>query len=405
MATVVKRRGKWCVDFRDQQRRRHFKFFETRKEADDHLSTIIREVKRGQFRAPDDLPTFAVVAARWLEEQRALAPTTYDGYAGQVNNHLVPFFGPVRVDRITPAMIEDFRNKKWQGEGAMARTTVNQLLTKLTGILALAMRHDEVHRNAADRYLVKRVRRERMAGKAGAVAVDAKDVLTADQAGQLIGAAEAGLHRTFIQTALLTGCRSGELLGLVWDDIDLDARRLRVQRSLSWKRGSERGYGKTSPRFGPPKTDSSYRTIDLAPEVVRALRAWKLQAPPSTVALDAEGTTGSLVFPNMTGRPLYRAHVHRGLRRALASCQGLPKVDVHALRHTFASIAIGELKLPPTQVADMLGHKDASVTLSVYSHWFKGLTSEGAMNDLAAAILRPRGDQMVTAAAATAVSC
>ncbi|HSP98721.1 MAG TPA: site-specific integrase [Candidatus Dormibacteraeota bacterium] len=249
------------------------------------------------------------------------------------------------------------------------------------------------------------MRRERKAGQAGAVAVDPKEVLTAEQAGQLIAAAAPGLSRTFLQTALLTGCRSGELLGLVWDDIDFGARRLRIQRSLSWKRASERGYGKTSPRFGPPKTDSSYRTLDLAPELVRALRAWKLAAPPSPVTLNEKtGATGALVFPNLTGRPLHRAHLHKGLRAALDACAGLPRVDLHGLRHTFASIAIGQLRLPPTQVAKLLGHKDAGVTLDVYAHWLEGLSSEGAMADLAAAILTPRGDQMVTAAVGDAIT-
>ncbi|MBX3027524.1 site-specific integrase [bacterium] len=405
MATVVKRRGKWCVDFRDQHRRRHCKFFETRKEADAHLAAVIGEVKQGRFRSPEELPTFAEVAARWLAEQHDRAPGTVENYRGQVDKHLVPALGPLRIDRVTPAVVEQLRNDKWQAGAGLERSTVNALLQRLAAILGYALRHDLVSRNAADKALVRRVRRERRAGQAGAVAVDPKEVLTAEQAGRLIHAAAPGLYRTFIQTALLTGCRSGELLGLVWDDVDLEARRLRIQRSLSWKAGATKGYGKAAAHFGPPKTDSSYRTLDLAPELVRALRAWKLQAPPSAVVIDDKtGTVAALVFPNLTGRPLHRAHLHKGLRAALDACPGLPRVDLHGLRHTFASVAIGQLRLPPTQVAKLLGHRDAGVTLEVYSHWFEGLSSEGAMADLAGAILTPRGDQMVTPAVGDGVT-
>lgn len=385
MACVVKRRGRWCVDFRDQLGRRHFKFFETRKAADDHLSTVIKDVKTGRYRSPDELPTFETVAQRWLEGKRDHPASTFGYLRNHVDAHLVPAFGPLRIDRVTPQAIEAFRAAKWAAGAGLARGTVNQHLQTLSAILDYALALDYVTRNAGR--LVRRVRRERKACQAGEVAVDPKEVLTAEQAGRLIAAATPGLCRTFIQTALLTGCRSGELLALAWDAVDLDRRKLRVERSLSWERRAEAGYGKSRPVFGPPKSDSSYRTLDLAPELTRALKTWKLQAPPS-----------ELVFPNQTGGPLHRAHLHKGLRQALDCCPDLPRVDLHGLRHAFASIAISQLRLPPTQVAKLLGHKDASITLKVYAHWFEGISSSVAMADLADAICTPRADQMVTLA-------
>lgn len=114
------------------------------------------------------------------------------------------------------------------------------------------------------------------------------------------------------------------------------------------------------------------------------------------------------LYPHRDGslrrRPLHHSFLHKGLRAALDRCPGLPRVDLHGLRHSFASIAIGPLRLPPTQVAKLLGHKDASITLDTYAHWFEGLSSEGAMGDLAAAICTPRGDQMVTSSGAGSVA-
>src|SRR5262245_40327064 len=106
MATVVKRRGKWCVDFRDQRGRRHCKFFETRKAADDHLSTVVKDVRQGRYRSPEDLPTFEAVARRWLDGKRDHPASTFGYYQGHVVNHLVPAFGPLRIDRLTPQAVE-----------------------------------------------------------------------------------------------------------------------------------------------------------------------------------------------------------------------------------------------------------------------------------------------------------
>src|SRR6516162_6417104 len=120
MATVVKRRGKWCVDFRDQLGKRHCKFFETRKDADAHLSTVVKDVQTGRYRAPAELPTFAEVAARWLDGKRDHPAPTIGNYQNHVEKHLVPVFGPLRIDRVTPQAVEDFRNAKWNGDDGLA---------------------------------------------------------------------------------------------------------------------------------------------------------------------------------------------------------------------------------------------------------------------------------------------
>lgn len=172
---------------------------------------------------------------------------------------------------MTLEAIQTFRNAKRDGTDGhekIARSTINQLLQTLTAICEHAVLHRYVKANPGKS--VARVKRERRAGTVAAV--DPKHVLTAAQAGQLIEAAAPGLYRTFIKTALLTGCRRGELLGLAWEHVDLEAGTLRVERSLSWECGAERGYGKSQPVFGPPKTDSSYRTLDLAAELVHDLK-------------------------------------------------------------------------------------------------------------------------------------
>jgi integrase len=385
MACVVKRRGKWVVDFRDQNGRRRWETFETRKQADAALAKRIGEVKGGVYKAPADLPTFQTVAERWLDGKRDRAASTHRILSGLVRLHYVPAFGPRRIDTITAADVERFRNER---RDQMAPISVNQLLQHLGAIFSYALRHNLIVKNPADRALVDRVRKPRLADQV-AEAIDPRSVLTGPQAHQLIAAAKSGVYRMFITLSVLTGCRSGELLALPWGHVDLDQRKLRVSRSLSWDRSN----GKGKPVFGPPKTDSSYRTLDMAPELVAMLREWKLRSPYKS---DAD-----LVFTNQAGGPLHLGYIRRGLDVALAACPTLPHVSPHELRHTFASLLL-QMNKPVTQVAKLLGHKDPSITLTVYSHWFDDAEERNreTMGALAATVLAPNGSKTVATAGA-----
>jgi integrase len=378
MACIRKRRGRWVVDFRDQHGRRHWDSFRTKKEAEDRYSERVQDVRGGTYINAATLPTFAEVAAGWLDVKRDHPASTFNFWRTHVDLHLLPAFGDYRIDHVALARIEQFRNAKrdgTNGHGKLARSTINQLLQTLAAILEYAVSHGYLKSNPGRS--VQRVRAERRAGTADGREVDPKEVLTAEQAGQVIEAAEPGLFRTFIKTALLTGCRSGELLALAWEHVDLEAGAMKIGRSLSWARGEERGYGKSKPIFGPTKSASSCRTVELAPALVHELKVWKLQ---SRYKKDSD-----LVFPNSLGGPLHRAFLHKGVRKALARCPGVPRMDLHGLRHTFASLLI-QRGNPVSQVAQILGHKNADLTLKVYTHWFKGISSASAMADLAGAI-------------------
>ena len=126
-------------------------------------------------------------------------------------------------------------------------------------------------------------------------------------------------------------------------------------------------------RFYPPKTKAGIRTISIPHEVVMLLKSWKLQCPP-----------GDLVFPASDGRPMRRSTVYlRGFVPALTAAK-LRTVRLHSLRHSFASALI-MAGAPLTEVSHLLGHSNPSITLKVYSHWFKG-TDSGASDRIAAAM-------------------
>jgi integrase len=388
MATVAKRRGKWVVDFRDQHGKRRWETYDTRRQADDALAKRIGEVKGGSYRSAADLPTFATVAADWLAGERArnLAASTLEVYARQIEDHMLPAFGPLRIDHVTTKSVEDFRNAK--REAKLEAITVNSLLQRLTSVLKYAVKHRYIPTNPAVFTLVDRVKATRVADELPD-AIDESEALTAEQAGAFIAASREGIHRTFVAAAILTGLRSGELLGLTWGHVDLEQRTLRVGRSLSWD-GSTKP---SKPVFGPPKTKSSYRTLDLVPELVAILGAWKLR---SRFAADSD-----LVFANGPGEQgaMRLSYFYKYAQPAFEAAK-VPRINLHGLRHSFASLLIMQGR-PVTQVAKLLGHKDPTITLAVYSHWFEDAKEKNreALCTLADAVFSAGGSETVAAAA------
>ena len=146
---------------------------------------------------------------------------------------------------------------------------------------------------------------------------------------------------------LATGLRRGELLGLKWEDIDLDRGNLRVKRQIARIDGEI--------VEAPLKTKNAYRTLPLAEDTVDVLQQQKKKVGSSP-----------WVFPSPTGGPISPDSVlhmlHRVLKRA-----GLPRVRFHNLRHTFATLAL-QNGVDIKTVSGMLGHFSAGFTLDTYAH-------------------------------------
>lgn len=376
--------GKYRVDYRDQHGRRLRKFFDTRKEADSFLTDVKRKLETGTFVSPRDVPTFATMAREWLEAKRAnnYAAATLETWGIHLDNHLLlpdHGIGTLRLDRIDASVMERFaRGRK---EAGLAPQTVNKLLTTATAVFKYAVRHRRAVVNPAA--LAERLKvgapelRDGQEGDRTGAEVRNGEVLTPEELKRLLGAARPGFDRTFLSTVALTGIRHGEALALMWPDIDLEAGKMTVRRNLTWAKAEKTE--RRQHRFNPPKTRSGRRTIELPPELAHALKVWKLQCPKGEL---------QLVFPNAAGLPEQRKNTLDNVLYPTLERAGLARrIVMHGLRHTFASILImrGE---PVTRVASVLGHRDPTITLAVYSHWFKDRTTD-TMNDLAREMFAP----------------
>lgn len=169
--------------------------------------------------------------------------------------------------------------------------------------------------------------------------------------------------------AVTTGMRQGELFGLKWDDIDLDASRLMVRGAL--QRQNEAGLV-----FIEPKTARSRRTILLSQRVIAALREHRRRQLEDRLLLASEWHDLNLVFCGVDGRtpdPGWQRQVFQQVLRA----NDLPVVRFHYLRHTAATMLFAQ-NVHPKVVSEMFGHATISLTLDTYSHLVPALHAQAA---------------------------
>jgi integrase len=168
-------------------------------------------------------------------------------------------------------------------------------------------------------------------------------------------------YRPLLATALYSGMRLSELLGLTWAELDLGEGLIQVRYQLSRAREDKPA------RRVRLKTAAAVREIPLLPQLGALLKQHKLASPHSR--------DSDYVFSTALGTPLGARNVERrGLRRAADRAglnpDELARLRVHDLRHTFASHLIVDLKLDIAQVSRILGHARPSITLDVYTHLF-----------------------------------
>lgn len=174
-----------------------------------------------------------------------------------------------------------------------------------------------------------------------------------------------------IRLALTTGMRMGELLGLRWQDVDLEARTVAVRQTIV------RGAG-GKPTISTPKTPTSRRVIVIAPDDVTALRHHRAMQVEGRLALGAAWQDHDLVFPGQDGAPIHPNSLTKRFERLIRDA-ALPRIRFHDLRHTHASL----LLLAGTHVkvvSERLGHASSTITMDRYSHLMPSMQTDAALH-------------------------
>jgi integrase len=183
--------------------------------------------------------------------------------------------------------------------------------------------------------------------------------LTAAEARQFLDAARADRLHALYELALRTGLRKGELLGLHWEDLDLNSGTATIRHSLQRTRTS----GLT--RL-PTKTRASERRIALPTECLHSLKGHNERQDKERETAGATWRESGLVFTTPTGRPLDPANLTRRFRTFLDRA-GLRRIRFHDLRHSTATLLL-EQGVDLVVIKELLGHAHIGVTAGIYAH-------------------------------------
>lgn len=367
----VKGSGEWWIFLHIGNRRKALKVGTDKRVANTAASKLRKAIARGEYRIPDrtrGAPTFAEVARDWLTRYPVthdVRPSTMENYTSFTEQHLLPYFGGIRMDHITPRVIEDFILAK-RGPGGSVRFDGKALspqslrvgLTALRLILRRAVTLGLLTANPA----ADLGRGPRGDGQNVDPFTPRELRVILNAADRVVGADFATLLGLWAQT----GCRAGEISGLQEQDVDPGAGTILVRRTF------------TRGRLGPPKAGGERRVSFLHPttedtaewrpgatpgsrEVARRLQRRKVAGMAPTTFLFGRGTV-----------PMRSSEVHHAWRRALLAA-GVRYREPEQLRHSFASIMLSR-NAPLLYVAEVGGWASAHVLLGVYSRWLPSRT-------------------------------
>jgi integrase len=300
--------------------------------------------------------TLSAYLDRWLNgsAKGSVKPSTYESYERMVRNHLKPALGHRKLKNLAPDHVQYFYQSKL--DAGLAPGTVRLMHGILHKALEQAVRWGVVPRNVCKATTPPKPNPEEI------------HPLNAEQAKRLLEAACSNRLEALYVLAVTAGLRIGELLGLKWEDIDLDAETLHVRRT--------RSQAKAGPSFTTPKNGKG-RSLRLTRRAVEVLRSHKAAQNTERLKLGDLWEKNDLVFCTTAGRPLDFRNVATGSFKPLLKAAGLTDIRFHDLRHTCATLLLSRGHHPKL-VQELLGHASVAMTLDRYSHVLPGMGEQTA---------------------------
>ncbi len=336
--------------------RRSVQVYGTRKDAENERTALLHAVQTGTYVDPTR-ETVAEFLERWLRDYAlaAVGRRTYERYEEIVRLHVVPALGRLRLTDVRPAHILT-AEREWRELG-LSPYTVLKHHRLVREAFQHAVRWQLLVVNPADAVTPPRPERREMLA------------LDRDQAAALLEAAAGSEFEAPILTALYSGLRVGELLGLRWRDVDLTSGQLHVQQAAQPVKGG----GVT---YAPPKTHRSRRAVSVPAPVSEALQRHRATQTMARLAAGPAWQDGDLVFAGRQGGPMSRTRLRLAFQGLLAAA-ALPRIRLHDLRHTMATLMLAQGEHPKI-VSERLGHATVGITLDTYSHVLPGLQAAAA---------------------------
>lgn len=323
----------------------------TQKEVAQKLKAATAAIDEGTYTAPSKM-----TVAQWLdiwtaEYLGAVKPRTVDSYKAIVKTHLKPGLGAIKLDTLAAHTIQSFYNglsTPSESREPLSPKTVKNIHGILHKALQQAVANGYIRYNPTDPCVLPKVVKKEL------------KPLDETQITAFLKAIKGHRFEDLFTVTIFTGMREGEVLGLLWDCVDLSRGTITVNKQLQKVRGTKGEY-----TLAPTKNGKG-RTLAIAPTVVSTLKRVRLRQIENRLRHGECWEDSGFVFTDELGHHLKHQTVYLDFKQVVESI-GSPETRFHDLRHSYAVASIKSGDDIKT-VQENLGHATAAFTLDVYGH-------------------------------------
>ena len=293
---------------------------------------------------------------QWLKDyvEVNLSPTTYDDYRTTITGHIIPALGQVKLTELRPDHIQNYQSEKLKngrkdGKGGLSKRTVQK--------------HHRILSKALKQATLLNLIKSNPCNPVAAPSPDKREIetLTTKQVNKLQNIVKGTKIYEIVMTAIFTGMRRGEILGLGWDGVDFNRKKIYVKQVLVKKKGQ----GTVLKTY--PKNKSSRRAIEISNKLINMLKKLKWQQKKNKNFYGEDyNHKDDLVFCFDDGSYIHPGRPGKILKRLLKGT-GLEGYTLHQLRHTHATLML-ENGVKDKVVAERLGHSTTRTTKDIYAH-------------------------------------
>jgi len=351
--------GKWVTsltigsDPLTNKTKRKDYYTNTFEEAQNIMLKVQQQLKNG-----DSFKLSKMSLGQWLDnwllvyKKKSVRPTTYGSYESLIRYNIKPIIGQIQLKNLSTIHVQNLINIK---SDDLSARTLQYILAILKQSIDQAVAEGLVQKNICEH--VKLPRREKK---------EIKILSVKDQITFLKSVSEDRLSTAF-SLMLSAGLRVGELLALRWVNVNLESGILAVKESVSRVNTfDESSETKTKLIVQSPKTKSGKRNIPLIPSIIEELKRHKHRQITERLKAGGGYENSDLVIATELGKQIDRRNFDKRFKRLLRDAS-LEEINLHALRHTFATRLL-EKNVHPKIAQELLGHASISMTLDTYSH-------------------------------------
>ena len=326
----------------------------TKTEVQQRLIKAQGAVLSGQYFDPS-LITVKQWLDTWFKEYMIgkRAPKTVEGHANNINNHILPAIGDIKLKDIKGYTLQKLYNEL---ERKYSARTVQLVHTTLNTAFKQAIRNDLIQMNAASKcVLPKHIQKKSRA-------------LSLKEQKKFVEAIKGTQYELVFLLCLYAGLRRGEVLALQWKDIDFDSMQININKTVARVKvfSHENPDGKGQKVVKDPKSKTSNRVIPLAENLVPIIKEQRKKMLELKLSYGPGFNTEDFLFTDLSGNVLDGNRVSKHFKRLSDEVLDEP-ATVHSLRHTFATRG-AESGVSMKVMQELCGHSKIDITADIYTH-------------------------------------